>query len=79
MHENILFQIMIGNRHLTLGQSRIQMAVWSMIPAPLLMSNDLRKISAGAKKILLNKDVIAVNQDYLGISGRRIYKVIFLF
>lgn len=66
--------LLIGNRHLTLGQSRAQMAVWSMIPGPLLMSNDLRNIKPEAKAILLNKRVIAVNQDSLGIPGKRIYK-----
>ena len=69
---------MVGNHHLTMGQSRIQMAVWSMIPAPLLMSNDLRNISSEAKEILLNKRVIAINQDVLGIPGKRVYKV-FIF
>lgn len=68
---------MIGNRHLTVGQSRAQMAVWAMIPGPLLMSNDLRDIKPEFKAILLNKKVIAINQDRLGIPGKRIYKVIF--
>ncbi|KAK2548693.1 Alpha-N-acetylgalactosaminidase [Acropora cervicornis] len=39
---------------------------------PLIMSNDLRKISSWAKEILLNSEVIAVNQDKLGKMGRRV-------
>jgi len=39
------------------------------------MSNDLRTISNENKKILLNKNVIAVDQDPLGIFGRMVYKV----
>lgn len=69
---------MIGNHRLTLGQSRAQMAVWAMIPGPLLMSNDLRAMKPEAKAILLNKRVIAINQDHLGLPGKRIYKVSFV-
>lgn len=43
--------------------------------APLYMSNDLRSISAEARAILQNKAAIAVNQDPLGLQGRRIVKV----
>lgn len=43
--------------------------------APLLMSTDLRTISSGAKEILQNRLMIQINQDPLGIQGRRIVKV----
>ena len=43
--------------------------------APLLMSTDLRTISASAKEILQNRLMIQINQDPLGIQGRRIVKV----
>ncbi|GFR30298.1 alpha-N-acetylgalactosaminidase [Trichonephila clavata] len=66
--------LMIGNFHLTPGQARVQMAVWSILPAPLLMSNDLRSIKPVFKNILLNPKVISINQDPLGFSGRVIYK-----
>lgn len=42
------------------------MAMWAMFSAPLIMSNDLRKISHVDKAILLNKEVIAINQDEAG-------------
>lgn len=51
------------------------MALWAIFAAPLLMSVDLRTIKPDYKAILLNTEVIAVNQDPLGIQGRRIYKV----
>jgi len=38
------------------------------------MSVDLRTIKQDYKAILKNKKIIAVNQDLLGIQGRRIYK-----
>lgn len=46
------------------------MAIWSIWSAPLMMSNDLRIIDDVYKNILLNKDVIAIDQDPLGIMGR---------
>jgi alpha-N-acetylgalactosaminidase len=52
------------------------MAIWSILAAPLLMSVDLRTIRPEFKAILLNPHVIAVDQDPLGIQGRRVYKVL---
>jgi len=40
------------------------------------MSNDLRSLRPEMKAILLNKKVIAINQDVLGIMGKRKYQVI---
>ncbi|XP_067126183.1 alpha-N-acetylgalactosaminidase [Centruroides vittatus] len=65
--------IIIGNSGLNYEQAKVQMAMWAILAAPLLMSNDLRKISSNFREILLNKEVIAVNQDKLGIQGKRIY------
>ncbi|XP_073244064.1 alpha-N-acetylgalactosaminidase-like isoform X2 [Porites lutea] len=47
---------------------------WNDPDMPLVMSNDLRNISAEAKDILLNREVIAVDQDKLGKMGRRVMK-----
>lgn len=38
------------------------------------MSVDLRTIRPEFKEILLNRKIISVDQDPLGIQGRRIYK-----
>lgn len=51
------------------------MALWAIMASPLLMSVDLRTIRPEMKAILQNRDVIAVNQDPLGVQGRRVYKV----
>lgn len=51
------------------------MALWAILAAPLLMSVDLRTIRPEYKAILQNKKIIGVDQDPLGIQGRRIYKV----
>lgn len=66
--------LIVGDFGLSAEQSRTQMALWAIMAAPLYMSNDLRSISAEARAILQNKLAIAINQDPLGIQGRRIVK-----
>lgn len=51
------------------------MAIWAILAAPLLMSTDLKAINPKFKAILQNKAIIAVNQDKLGIQGKRIFVV----
>lgn len=65
----LLLQLIIGNYGLSYDQSLAQMAIWAVMAAPLIMSVDLRTISATHRDILVNKDVIAINQDKLGIQG----------
>lgn len=71
-HWNDPDMLLLGNFGLSFEQSRNQMAVWAILAAPLLMSTDLRNVSPEIKAILLNKEVIAINQDPLGIQGKRV-------
>ena len=71
----LFFQLIIGNFGLSYEQCKTQMAMWAIFAAPLLMSVDLRTIKPDYKAILQNRHIISVNQDRLGIQGRRIYKV----
>lgn len=73
--ESYNLQLVIGNFGLSMDQSRSQMALWAIMAAPLFMSNDLRTLNSGARAILQNKAVIAINQDPLGIQGKRLIKV----
>lgn len=66
--------LLIGDFGLSMDQSRAQMALWAIMAAPLFMSNDLRTISSGARAILQNKVAIGINQDPLGVQGRRLFK-----
>ena len=45
-----------------------------MAAAPLMAGNDVRKMSPATLDILLNKEVIAIDQDPLGVAGRPIFK-----
>ncbi|CAG08335.1 unnamed protein product [Tetraodon nigroviridis] len=61
--------LVIGNFGLSHDQQESQMALWAIMAAPLLMSNDLRDICPRSKKLLQNRHVIAINQDPLGKQG----------
>lgn len=71
-HWNDPDMLLIGNYGLTIDQSKAQMAVWAILAAPLLMSVDLKNIRPEFREILINRAVIAVNQDKLGIQGTRV-------
>ncbi|SEV92822.1 glycoside hydrolase family 27 protein [Luteibacter sp. 329MFSha] len=62
----------IGNGGMTMDEYRTQMSLWSLLPAPLLAGNDLRGMDAETKAILLNREVIAVDQDPAGLPARRL-------
>ena len=53
---------------------RTQMSMWCMLAAPLMMGCDVRNMDEVTKSILLNKDVIAIDQDPLGKQGFRVYR-----
>ena len=50
-------------------EERAHFSMWCMLAAPLIAGNDLRNMSKATLEILTNKEVIAVNQDSLGIQG----------
>jgi len=51
------------------SEDRAHFALWAMLAAPLIAGNDLRKMSPATRAILTNREVIAVDQDPLGLSG----------
>lgn len=66
---------MVGDFGLSYYQQKAQFGMWAMFSAPLFMSVDLRTITPEAVAILQNKNVIAINQDPLGIQALRLYAV----
>lgn len=58
----------IGNGGCTVDEYRTQFSMWSMMAAPLIAGNDLRNMDEVTREILTNKEVIAVNQDPLGVQ-----------
>jgi alpha-galactosidase len=51
------------------AQFRSQFSMWAMLAAPLMISDDLTKISSASLQAVENAEVIAVDQDPAGIQG----------
>ena len=73
-HWNDPDMLEIGNGHMTDDEYRTHMSLWSLLASPLLAGNDVRNMSEGTKEILLNKEVIAIDQDALGKQATRLSK-----
>ncbi len=73
-HWNDPDMLEVGNGVLTDTEARAHFSMWCILAAPLIAGNDIRSISAETKAILTNKDLIAVDQDALGIQGHRVKK-----
>ncbi len=58
----------IGNG-MSASEDRAHFSMWAMLAAPLIAGNDLRTMSESTRAILINDEVIAVDQDPLGIQG----------
>ena len=70
-HWNDPDMLEVGNGDLTFHENKSHFTLWCMLAAPLIAGNDLRNMSEQTLSILTNKDVIAVNQDPLGMQGTR--------
>jgi alpha-galactosidase len=71
-HWNDPDMLEIGNGGMNSDEYRTHMSLWSLLAAPLLAGNDLRSMSDETKAILLNKEVIAVDQDPDAHPARRV-------
>jgi len=58
----------VGNG-MSVSEDRAHFSLWAMLAAPLIAGNDLRSMSEATREILTNKDVVAIDQDPLGIQG----------
>jgi len=67
-HWNDPDMLEVGNG-MSQNEDRAHFTIWCMIAAPLISGNDLRSMNAQTQTILTNKEVIAVDQDILGIQG----------
>jgi alpha-galactosidase len=72
-HWNDPDMLEVGNGKLTPQQNRLHMALWAMLAAPLIAGNNLTEMSASTKAVLMDKDLIALDQDPLGKQADRIY------
>ncbi|WP_230480862.1 glycoside hydrolase family 27 protein [Sphingomonas sp. Leaf21] len=71
-HWNDPDMLEVGNGGLNDAEYRAHFSLWAMMAAPLIAGNDVAGMSAATREILLNKEVIAVDQDPLGTQGHRV-------
>jgi alpha-galactosidase len=69
-HWNDPDMLEVGNG-MPANEDRVHFSLWCMMAAPLIAGNDIRKMTNDTKTTLTNKDVIAVDQDALGVQGWR--------
>lgn len=65
-HWNDPDMLEIGNGGMTTEEYKTHFSLWCMLASPLIAGNDLQNMTAETKNILMNKEMIAVNQDTLG-------------
>jgi hypothetical protein len=59
----------IGKSGMSLTESRTHFSLWSMMAAPLISGTDVVNIADENLAVLTNRDVLAVDQDPLGIQA----------
>lgn len=64
----------VGNGGMTDTEYRAHFSLWAMLAAPLIAGNDLSTMTPETRAILTNREVIAVDQDGLGVEGKRVAK-----
>ena len=62
----------LGGVGCTYTEYQTQMSMWCMMSSVLALSNDLRHLTPEDKRILLNKEIIAIDQDLLGKAAERV-------
>ena len=73
-HWNDPDMLEVGNGGMTDSEYRAHFSLWAIMAAPLIAGNDLANMTPATKAILMNKDVIAIDQDPLGVAGTRVWK-----
>ena len=64
--------MVIGMPGLSDAQNRVHMSLWAISAAPLLVGADLTTMSTTTLATLTNPDVIAIDQDSLGLQGIKV-------
>jgi alpha-galactosidase len=68
-HWNDPDMLEVGNGGMSHEEYVSHFSLWSILAAPLLAGNDIRQMDPDTRSILLNREVIAINQDPAGLQG----------
>jgi len=69
---NIYLVLEVGNGGMTDAEYVAHFSLWAISKAPLLIGCDVTNMSETTLAILTNSEVIAVNQDRLGVQGKKV-------
>ena len=72
-HWNDPDMLEVGNG-MSVSEDRAHFTLWCMMAAPLILGNDITDMTPEVLSIITNKDIIAIDQDPLGIQGLRLKK-----
>lgn len=64
----------VGNGGMTTEEYRSHFSIWALSKAPLLIGCDVTAMSNETYELLSNTEVIAVNQDKLGVQAKKVKK-----
>jgi hypothetical protein len=64
--------LVVGMRGMSELQNQMEMSLWSISGAPLLIGADIKQLNTGTLSTLMNPEVIAIDQDSLGLQGVKI-------
>ncbi|HUJ10249.1 MAG TPA: NPCBM/NEW2 domain-containing protein [Verrucomicrobiae bacterium] len=75
-HWNDPDMLEVGNGGMSITEYQSHFSLWAMMAAPLIAGNDLRSMSPSIISILTNTEVIAVDQDPLGVQGVKVNEAV---
>ncbi|MDB4297499.1 glycoside hydrolase family 27 protein [Flavobacteriaceae bacterium] len=72
-HFNDMGELQVG-KSMSFEEDKAHFTMWAALNSPLLLSNDLTKISDETLSIITNKDIINLNQDSFAYQARRLMR-----
>jgi len=72
-HWNDPDMLEVGNG-MSVSEDRAHFTMWCMMAAPLILGNDITDMTPETLATITNREIIAVDQDPLGIQGLRLKK-----
>ncbi len=62
----------IPGRGLSINESQTHISMWSILCSPLMIGCDVSRLDSDTAALLMNREVLAVNQDPLGKQAQRL-------
>ncbi|MER5642972.1 lectin [Streptosporangium sp. NPDC002524] len=62
----------VGRGGMNDTEMRSHFALWAMMASPLIAGNDVRNMDAATQTIMKNQNLIAINQDTLGLQATQV-------